>query len=90
MKIVEGGLPEDKAWRSLVLLSPGEKIGLAWQLGLTLARANNGELVVVTIIPEVDSPSLTKARQTLGHARKACRPEDNVYTAIIQDDDETA
>jgi uncharacterized hydrophobic protein (TIGR00271 family) len=87
MKIVEGGLPEDKAWRSLVLLSPGEKIGLAWQLGLTLARANNGELVVVTIIPEVDSSSLTKARQTLGHARKACRPEDNVYTAIIQDDD---
>ena len=87
MKIVEGGLPEDKAWRSLVLLSPGEKIGLAWQLGLTLARANDGELVVVTIIPEVDSHSLTKARQTLRHARKACRPEDNVYTAIIQDDD---
>lgn len=84
MKIVEGGLPEDKAWRALVLLSPGEDIGLTWQLGLSLAKANNGELVLATILSEIDGDVLKEARATLGQARKACRPEDPVYTAIVQ------
>ena len=51
MKIVEGGLPEDNAWRALVLLAPGEEVGMAWLLGLTLARAYDGELLIAVILP---------------------------------------
>lgn len=87
MKIIEGGLPEDKAWRALVLLAPDEEVGLTWQLGLALAKANNGELVLATILSENENEVLKKARTTLGQARKACRPDDPVYTAILQSKD---
>ena len=85
MKIVEGGLPEDNAWRALVLLAPGANVGLSWQLGLSLSRANNGELVAAVILPEDSQDSLTLARETLHRARKACDPEDSVYTVIAQE-----
>lgn len=85
MKIIEGGLPEDKAWRALVLLSPGEKFGISWQLALSLARANNGEVVAAIIVPTTDPGYLAKASETLSRARKLCRQEDPVYTAIVQD-----
>ena len=84
MKIVEGGLPEDNAWRALVLLSPGEKLGISWQLGLTLARVNHGELVAAIIVPGHDPDYLAQARETLSRARKRRRPEDPVYTVIVQ------
>lgn len=87
MKIIEGGLPEDKAWRALVLLAPDEEIGLTWQLGLSLAKANNGELVLATILSENQNEVLKKARTTLGHARKSCQPDDPVYTAVVQSKD---
>jgi len=84
MKIVEGGLPEDRAWRSLVLLTAGEELGLTWDLGLMLARANSGEVVVAIILQNADGQELAHARTVLGQARKSCLPEDPVYTAIIQ------
>ena len=85
MKIVEGGLPEDLAWRALVLLAPGANFGLSWQLGLSLSRANKGELVAAIILPESDQDTLTMARETLHQARMACDPEDPVYTVIAQE-----
>jgi uncharacterized hydrophobic protein (TIGR00271 family) len=87
MKIIEGGLPEDKAWRALVLLAPGEEIGLSWQLGLLLSKANNGELVLATILSENENEVLKTARTTLGQARKSCQPEDPVYTVVLKSKD---
>jgi uncharacterized hydrophobic protein (TIGR00271 family) len=89
MKIVEGGFPEDKAWRSLVLLSIEEELRVTWQLGLDLALANEGEVVAAVIIPSTNGDSLTQARNTLAQARRACDPEDPLYTVIIQDKDYT-
>jgi uncharacterized hydrophobic protein (TIGR00271 family) len=87
MKIVEGGLPEDKAWRALILLTPGEQVGMDWQLGLSLARANDGELVAAIIVPSVAGALVERARTTLNHARKASAPDDPVFTAIIEHKD---
>ncbi len=56
MRIVEGQLPEDRSWRTLVILSPGEELGITWQLGLSLAIANGGELVTAVIIPTAVEP----------------------------------
>jgi len=87
MKIVEGGLPEDKAWRALVLLAPGEELGVAWKLSLAMTRANSGELVAAVIIHSIDHDLLVRARETVNLARKACETEDPVYIAIVQADD---
>ena len=78
-------MPEDLAWRALVLLAPGANFGLSWQLGLSLSRANKGELVAAIILPESDQDTLTMARETLHQARLACDPEDPVYTVIAQE-----
>jgi hypothetical protein len=87
MKIVEGGLPEDKAWRALILLTPGEEVGMDWQLGLSLARANNGELVAAIIVPSAAGALMERARTTLNHARKASALDDPVFTAIVEHKD---
>ena len=87
MKIVEGGLPEDNAWRALVLLAPGEEVGMAWLLGLTLARANAGELLIAVILPSAAGAALDQAWATLKAARKANAPDDPVYTVVIEHKD---
>jgi uncharacterized hydrophobic protein (TIGR00271 family) len=84
MKIIEGGLPDEPAWRALVLLSVGEELGLTWQLGLALARANRGEVVAVTVLPVAQGEVLLKARETLNQIRQLSAPEDPTYTAIIE------
>jgi hypothetical protein len=87
MKILEGGLPEDTAWRALILMAPGEEVGMAWQLGQTLARANHGELVLAIILPSATSAVLEQAWSTLKTARKASAPEDPVYIVVIENKD---
>jgi uncharacterized hydrophobic protein (TIGR00271 family) len=87
MKIVEGGLPEDKAWRALVLLTPGEAVGMAWKLGLSLARANVGEMVMAIILPTAADAAVEQARETLREARKAAQVEDSVYTVMVESKD---
>lgn len=84
MKIVEGGLPEDKAWRSLVVLAPDESPGVTWQIGLQLAAANDGDVLAVVIIPATTEDLQQQARETLSQARHAAEADDPVYTAILE------
>ena len=62
MKIIEGKIPEEKLWRALVILPPGEPLGRAWQLALALARANNGQLIVGIYIPDLNPAAQTAAQ----------------------------
>ena len=84
MRIVEGHLPGDKSWRALVILSPGDDIGITWQLGLSLAIANGGELVTAVIVPSADTPSLSEAREPLVQAQELCVESDVVFTVLIE------
>jgi len=84
MRIVEGHLPEDKSWRTLVILSPGEEIGITWQLGLSLAIANGGELVTAVIVPLADEPVLNEARVPLAEVQELCGESDVVFTVLIE------
>jgi uncharacterized hydrophobic protein (TIGR00271 family) len=84
MEIVEGRLPEDRAWRALVLLAPGANLGVSWQLGLSLSRANKGEIVFAIILPEGDQNAVPSSQETLHQARIACEPKDSVYTVVVQ------
>jgi uncharacterized hydrophobic protein (TIGR00271 family) len=84
MRVIEGSLPEDKRWRALVGLAPGETLGISWRLGLNLARANHGETVVLVVVREqAAEEQLAEARRTTAEARAASEPDDTVHTVII-------
>ena len=87
MRIVEGGLPEDKAWRALVVLVPGDDLAVAWQLALSLSLANDGELVAAIVLSKAVGVELEAARQMMTKAQHACKPEDPVYTVIVESTD---
>ncbi len=84
MRIVEGNLPEDKAWRSLVVLSPGEELGITWQLGLSLALANDGELVAAVVVAAADEQNLADARAIIESAAEFSESADPIFTVIIE------
>ena len=56
MKIIRGHLPEGAAWRVLLYLDPKHPSPLLWQLGLTLAQANKGEMIPVLFLAEESEP----------------------------------
>lgn len=87
MKIVEGSLPHRNTWRALFMLAPEGALGKVWQLGLALAKANDGELLVAVIIPSELEKNLEAARAAVERVHAATPAEADVFTIIIQADD---
>lgn len=56
MKIISGSLPEGTAWRVLLCLDPDHPSSLIWQLGMTLAQANGGQMIPTVIMREDSEP----------------------------------
>lgn len=83
MEIIEGDIPEETVWRALVLLTPERGLGKAWQLGLALARASNGDLLAAVIIPDRGHEHLDTARATVEKARQGALPDDHVHPLIV-------
>lgn len=65
MEIVEGQLPEGVEWRVLVALEPGGDSRLILQIGLELAAANQGELVLAALIRDKNPAAIAQARELL-------------------------
>ncbi len=90
MKILQGTIPTEHMWRVMVLLSPTAGSTLAWQLGLMLARANQGDLMGVVMTsaePTTISPTeLAQSEETLAAASNICTPSDQVDLLIVQPD----
>jgi uncharacterized hydrophobic protein (TIGR00271 family) len=84
MKIVEGDLPEESGWRALVMLLPGERLGRVWQLGMALARANQGQLVTAVLVTNTDSTTLDKAREVIRAVHEAAPASTRIYPLIVQ------
>lgn len=74
MNIIYGTMPEGKAWRAAVIVSPHEPLGRTWRLGLALAQANRGELLVVAFCANVGQAQVERAQSMLADA-KATTPE---------------
>jgi uncharacterized hydrophobic protein (TIGR00271 family) len=83
MNIIEGQLPQEEAWRALVLLSPGEALGKTWQLGMILARANKGQLVAACIIPDLSRAHISEAQTTIENVRQTNHLGSTIYPLII-------
>jgi uncharacterized hydrophobic protein (TIGR00271 family) len=84
MRIVEGHLPDGKSWRTLVILAAGEDLGITWQLGLSLAKANNGEQITAIIVPPDDGARLEEALASLSRIRERSNDSDTVFTVLVE------
>lgn len=85
MNLLEGTLPEGKRWRTLVLFGAGQEPGLAWQLGLQLARQFGGDAVAATIVPDTMAESARmKAQESLARARGAAPDDQEVFWALME------
>ena len=83
MQIVDGQIPEEKLWRALVLLPPDEPLGRAWQLALTLTRANDGQLIAGIYLRDLN-PAGQKAAQAKAEKIRALEPDaDDISILII-------
>ncbi len=86
MQIIESDIQGAKSWRVLVVLSPDEALGIQWQFGLALAKANNGTLLAAVTIPTAVQSALDKARTAVNQIRAQCSPNNGVRTLIVADD----
>lgn len=82
MQIIDGQLPDEKLWRALVILSPKEALGRAWQLSLALARANKGQLIVGIYITDFN-PAAQKAAHALADKIEAQLPDADDVSILI-------
>ena len=83
MKIIEGTIPEEKRWRVLVAHSPERGLGKTGQLGLALARANDGELVTAVILPDEDLTRLVAARAAAARVQEQLAADDRSCSLIV-------
>lgn len=85
MKIIEGQLPEEKAWGALILVSAQEELGKAWQLGLALARANSGYLFTAVFCEDAEQAHVAQARQVIAHINRSVPANalEYIYPLII-------
>ena len=81
-------MPEGKRWRALVLFEPGVDPGPIWQFGCTVARANNGEVVALVVVPEgITEGALLAARETLEKAVSDPIDDEKMYRLLVEASD---
>lgn len=83
MRIIAGELPQNIAWRVLIVIAPGEKLGLAAELGYDIAKANKGELTIATIVPEGDAIAQSLGRTTLAEAEQLAANNHIIITSSL-------
>jgi uncharacterized hydrophobic protein (TIGR00271 family) len=83
MKIIYGQLPQEAAWRVIILLDPARELSVTWYLALALAQAYNGQIIATTILPDADPARLMQATESLNQL-KATRPaNNNIYPLVV-------
>ncbi len=88
MRILDGEVPQDRAWRTLVILEPGSEPGPIWQFGQRVAHANRGEAVAAVIMPEAQMENaLLRARESLQRARDEASAEGPTHALLIETQD---
>lgn len=87
MVVLDGTLPENLSWRTLVLLSGTQKLGLIWDFAQALAQANNGDVVTAVIVPQgLTESGLSLARNLIEQVKQATRPDTPTHPLLIETD----
>lgn len=83
MQIIDGQLPKEKLWRTLVILTPDEPLGRAWQLARSLATANQGQLIVGIYVRDLNSAAQTAAQQCAESVRSAAPDTERIFVLTL-------
>lgn len=83
MQIIDGQLPKEKLWRTLVILTPDEPLGRAWQLARSLAHANQGQLIVGIYLRDLNPAAQTAAQQCAESIRSAAPNAERIFVLTI-------
>lgn len=68
----------------MVILSPDEPLGRTWQLGVSLAQAQGGELLAVAFCPVQDAARIAEMRAVVDTAVASAADEDlTVYPFVV-------
>lgn len=67
----------------MVILAPDEPLGRTWQLGVSLARAYNGELLAIAFSPTHDEERVAKARATVEAAASSENDELTIHPLVV-------
>ena len=86
MNILSGAIPDHKAWRSLVVMSPDDSPGATWDLSLLLARAYGGEMMAAVVCNNISGATYNKAEALLATCMKRVEESDTVIPLIIATD----
>lgn len=91
MNLVSGQLPTNTSWRVIALLPTNGTVPLTWQIALLLARANNGDVVAVTLLDQADTSGhqIETANLVIDEAILMARATDRIERAVIQTTDPT-
>ncbi|HSH03562.1 MAG TPA: TIGR00341 family protein [Anaerolineae bacterium] len=84
MHIIEGILPESKAWRVLTLIPFNVSARATIQLGHALALAHNGELVLTILLYRQDPEHIKQAKSALATAQEICKGSVTIHPLIIE------
>jgi uncharacterized hydrophobic protein (TIGR00271 family) len=87
MKILEGAIPTEDAWRVLVLLSPDENLGRAFALGSALAHENHGELITAVFVENESEASVARCQEVISQANENCIEGQTVHSLIVYAED---
>lgn len=83
MKIIYGQLPQEAAWRVIILLDPAREPSITWYLALALAQAYNGDIIATTILPDADPARLMQATEGLNQLRATRPANNNIYPLVV-------
>lgn len=84
LSLVAGQFSEDEQWRVLVLLAPGDRLGLLGEFAADLARANRGELYLGVLYPAENPVEQSMAQATLNEVvRTAVADESEVAGGLL-------
>jgi uncharacterized hydrophobic protein (TIGR00271 family) len=93
MQILEGHLPTHRAWRVLLILSPGEPLHVSWALAERTVLSHGGELLVMVSTPTRQSDPfnferrLSKARDTVNQVETLwAAAAADLHTIIVETD----
>jgi uncharacterized hydrophobic protein (TIGR00271 family) len=85
MKIIQAETLGAKTWRVLMIMAPGERLGICWQFGVALANANNGDLLAAVVIPNARGNALNQAQAAIHRIHQASPPKNGIHPLIVED-----
>ncbi|MCA9980188.1 MAG: DUF389 domain-containing protein, partial [Anaerolineales bacterium] len=83
LNLVSGQFSDSELWRVMVLLSPGDRLGLSGEFANYLAHANRGELYLAVIYPADNPVEKSLAQATLNDITRTAEANNTAVASSL-------